>query len=82
MNDQDIMLTTFDNPFDPFEDFDRWWKQDLLLGHDCCGRLAREAMIRNVASDELNDQETIRAMKEIVEQEPMIYKIVERKKNI
>ena len=45
MNEQekDSMLTTFDNRFNPFTDFIRWWKEDLRLGHDCCGTLAREA---------------------------------------
>ena len=72
----DVMLTTYDNPFDPFEDFDRWWKEDLLLGHDCCGLLAKTAMVRKVASDEDNDREVLRAIDEIVKFEPTIYKKV------
>lgn len=73
---EDSMLTTFDNPFNPFSDFVRWWKEDLLLQHDCCGTLAREANTNDVASDEVNDKAIVEAMKRIVEREPMIYKIV------
>lgn len=74
--EKDSMLTTFDNPFNPFDDFVRWWKEDLLLQHDCCGILAREANVNDVASDEVNDKEIAEAMKRIVEREPMVYKIV------
>ena len=70
------MLTTFDNPFNPFTEFDRWWKEDLLLGHNCCGLLANESNVSDVSSDEVNDKAIIEAMERIVKREPMIYKIV------
>ncbi len=76
MEEKDSMLTTFDNPFNPFTDFTRWWKEDLRLGHDVCGTLAREANISDVSSDMMNDINIIEAMERIVKQEPMIYKIV------
>ena len=74
--EKDSMLTTFDNPFNPFTEFDRWWKEDLLLGHDCCGLLANESNVSDVANDEVNDKAIIEAMERIVKREPMIYKIV------
>lgn len=74
--EKDSMLTTFDNPFNPFTEFDRWWKEDLLLGHNCCGLLANESNVSDVASDEVNDKTIIEAMERIVKREPMIYKIV------
>lgn len=76
MEEKDSMLTTFDNPFNPFNDFVRWWKEDLLLGHDCCGTLARESNVSDVASDDVNDKEIVEAMNRIVKRDPMIYKIV------
>lgn len=76
MIEKDSMLTTYDNPFNPFTDFIRWYKEDSLLGHDCCGTLAREANISTVSSDEMNDKATIEAMERIVKNEPTIYKIV------
>ena len=74
--EKDSMLTTFDNPFNPFTEFDRWWKEDLLLGHNCCGLLANESNVSDIASDEVNDKAIIEAMERIVKKEPMIYKIV------
>lgn len=77
-----VMLTTYDNPFDPFEEFDAWWKEDLRLGHDCCGTLAREAVINDVASDSVNDAEVLRAIDSIVQAEPLIYKKIQRKNDV
>ena len=74
--EKDSMLTTFDNPFNPFTEFDRWWKEDLLLGQNCCGLLANESNVSDVASDEVNDKAIIEAMERIVKREPMVYKIV------
>ena len=74
--EKDSMLTTFDNPFNPFTEFDRWWKEDLLLGHNCCGLLANESNVSDIASDEVNDNAIIEAIERIVKTEPMIYKIV------
>lgn len=75
-NHKNLFLTTFDNSFDPFKEFDRWWKEDLLLGHDCCGLLARESNTSDIASDEVNEKDIVQAMKDIVRNEPMIYRVV------
>lgn len=77
--DDDTMLTTYDNPFNPFEDFEMWMKYDILvLGHNTCGLLARTALISPIYSDEVNDKEIDRAMDEIIAQEPLVYKKVTR----
>ena len=73
---KDTMLTTFDNPFNPFKDFEAWWKEDIRLGHDCCGILAEEANINDVSGDEVKEIEIDRAMNEIVKRFPFIYRIV------
>lgn len=75
---EDFMLTTFDNPFNPFDEFEIWWKYDLLLGHDCCGLLARTSNVSDVWSDELNEKLIDDAMNEICENEPMIYRKVRK----
>lgn len=72
----DAMLTTYDNSFNPFTEFERWWKEDLRLGHDTCGKLAKNAFTSPVFGDEVNEQIVQDAMDEIVQNEPMIYKIV------
>lgn len=35
------MLTTIDNPFNPFENFSSWLAFDIEKGYNCCGKLAR-----------------------------------------
>ena len=38
-------ITTIDNPFDPFEQFDSWFLFDCEKGYDTCGKLMRIAKI-------------------------------------
>lgn len=77
-SNDEFMLTTFDNPFNPFEDFIAWWKYDLILGHDCCGTLARFSNVSDIASDEVNEAAIDEAMDEICRREPCIYRKIRR----
>lgn len=70
------MLTTYDNPYNPFLNFEAWLKEDLRLGHDCCGVLARESATSNILGDDVNDRDIEEAMDRIVEREPIIYRKV------
>jgi hypothetical protein len=45
------MLTTVDNPFDPFTQFDAWYAYDVAKGYHTSALLARVAF----TSDELSD---------------------------
>jgi hypothetical protein len=72
----DYMLTTYDNPIDPFTHFEAWLKEDIRLGHDCCGRLARESATSNILSNDVNEQKIDEAMDRIIEMEPIIYRKV------
>ena len=59
-------LTTFDNPFDPFEQFDSWFMFDVEKGYNSCGYLARIAKTSDTFSDEENNAEIERAIDEII----------------
>lgn len=37
------MLTTVDNPFDPFDDYSSWWAYDVTSGYNSGQLLARVA---------------------------------------
>lgn len=38
---KDCMLTTIDNPYDPFTEFNKWLAYDNSMGYDSCGLVAR-----------------------------------------
>ena len=63
----DCMLTTFDNPFDPFEQFTSWLMFDKEKGYNSCERLARIAQLTEDMSQVEIDRETERAIDEIVQ---------------
>lgn len=72
-------LTTFDNPFDPFERFSDWFKFDVEKGYNSCAYLARIAKTSDQFSDEENAIEIERAIDEIIKYDFMnIYKKVKR----
>ena len=71
------MLTTFDNPYNPFDDFEMWLKYDNQQGYNSCSYLARIAKTSDQFSDEENNKEIERAIDEIIEMDFMnIYKKV------
>ena len=37
------MLTTIDNPFDPFDQFDEWYAFDIQKGYNSCDYVAKLA---------------------------------------
>jgi hypothetical protein len=47
----EYMLTTVDNPFDPFTRFEEWLAYDTKLGYDTPGMLARITKISNDLSE-------------------------------
>ena len=59
-------ITTFDNPYDPFEQFVPWFLYDIEKGYNSCAYLARIAMTSDALSDEENNSEVERAIDEII----------------
>ena len=68
---EDCMLTTLDNPFDPFNQFDEWFAFDVSKGHNTCGLLARIANTSQELSEADYDLEVDRAMNDIVKYDPL-----------
>lgn len=60
------MLTTFDNPFDPFEQFIPWFLFDVEKGYNSCCVLARIANVSESMTEEEYIIETERAIDEII----------------
>lgn len=73
-------LTTFDNPFNPFDQFVDWFLYDVEKGYDSCAYLARIANTSDGLSDDENNKEVERAIDEIIKLDFMnIYKKAENK---
>ena len=62
-----IMLTTKDNPYDPFEDFTSWFMFDIEKGYNTCGKLMRIAKVSNDMSEVEYNKEVDRAIDRIIE---------------
>ena len=80
--DTEVMLTTFDNPYDPFDDFVQWFMFDIEQGYYTCSRLARIARSSEEFSTIEDKEETERAIDEIINYDFLnIYKKVVRNVN-
>ena len=76
-------LTTFDNPYDPIEQFDEWFRFDMDKGYNSCAYLDRIARTSSQLSEEENDIEIERAIDEIIKYDFMnIYKKIKKTENI
>lgn len=72
-----VALTTIDNPFDPFSDFESWFLYDIEKGYNTCSYLGRIAKTSDQFSDTENQREIERAIDEIIKNDFMnIYKKV------
>lgn len=73
------MITTIDNPYDPFDQFTSWLMYDDEKGYGTCAYLGRIAKTSYQLTDEENDLEVERAIDEIIKYDFMnIYKKVTR----
>ena len=76
------MLTTYDNPFNPFEQFSSWFLFDVEKGYNTCSYLARIAKLSDEMSQQEEDEEVERAIDEIIKYDFMnIYKKVRKQES-
>ena len=64
---REVMLSTIDNPYNPFDDFDHWYQYDILKGYNSCSYLSRIAKTADNLPESSNQAEIERAIDEIVE---------------
>ena len=74
-----FMLTTEDNPFDPFDEFEEWFKFDVSQGYHTCAYLARVT----TTSTDLTEADQLEATNEAIEEILKLnltgnYQVVER----
>lgn len=58
------MLTTIDNPYSPFDEWDSWLRYDTQAGYGTSGLLARIAVV----SDELSETDFNAALTNAIEE--------------
>ena len=68
---KECMLTTIDNPFDPFEQFTSWLMFDIEKGYNSCSYLARIVNLSDDMTQKEMDDEIDRAIDEIITLNPL-----------
>lgn len=66
MDESDVMLTTVDNPYDPFTHYREWWQWDVAAGYNTAGLLARITITSEDTSPASQGQAVLDAIDEIV----------------
>ena len=75
----ECMLTTIDNPYDPFDQFDDWYRFDLESGYSTLSYLARVTYLSEALSDQETNDEIERAIDEVIQYDfRNIYKKVKK----
>lgn len=59
-----LALTTEDNPYDPFDEFEEWFKFDVSQGYHTCAYLARVT----TASTDLTEADQLEATNEAIQE--------------
>lgn len=57
------LVTTIDNPFNPFTQFDDWYRFDVEKGYNTCAYMARVANV----TPEMTEAEEIMAINDVVD---------------
>ena len=66
-----VMLSTIDNPYNPFDDFKKWFVYDEVVGaHHSCSLLAKHSTTGIDASDEERAKDIEQAIDDIVLNDP------------
>ena len=66
MTNSECMLSTVDNPYNPFEQFESWFLYDTEKGWNSSSYLARIAQLNDDMSENEKDIEIERAIDEII----------------
>lgn len=71
MSDVSYMLTTKDNPYNPFVNYDLWFAYDTIHEYNTCAYIARIIRDSSDMTEEEYEIEYNRAMNEIISRDPL-----------
>lgn len=66
-----VNITTTDNPFNPFDDFDSWLMFDIEKGYYTCNKLARLTETTDDMTEIEETEEIERAIDRLIEIDPL-----------
>lgn len=66
-----VSITTIDNPYDPFDDFDHWLQFDTDKGYYTSSTLARLTHLTDDMTQLEEDEEVERAIDRLIEIDPL-----------
>lgn len=66
-----VMLTTIDNPYDPFSQFDNWYAYDQAADYHTTALLGRIVIMSDELSESDENQAVEDAIDEIVRENPL-----------
>ena len=66
-----VNITTIDNPFDPFDDFDSWFMFDIEKGYYTSSRIARLVNTTDEMTEIEEMEEIERAIDRLIEIDPL-----------
>ena len=65
---KDTALTTIDNPYSPFTQFDDWYSYDTEKGYDCCGYIDRMKQLYSKDTSYLSNEEEDKVIDHILDE--------------
>jgi hypothetical protein len=71
MEDYEINITTYDNPFDPFTEYEKWNDFDIEKGYYTWQKIARIANLSDAMTEKEEKEEIERAILRLIEIDPL-----------
>ena len=68
-----VAITTSDNPYDVFDEWEEWYAFDERHGYHTCSYLARSAYVSESLSDEENDRNVEEGIDNIIRFTPIAW---------
>ena len=74
----ELMLTTIDNPYNPFTEFNEWFAFDVEQGYTSCGLLARFTISSIELSEQDQEIDLNQGLRDVLRLFPLQYRLVDK----